>query len=448
MTAAVWFWIAALALALGGLFSALQTSLRQVSRVALDTASDKLSPQKRDLVERIGNDLDHHAVSIALPRLLMTFTAAVAWIGWVAALRQSPLQLLDIVLGLLIATLAGWVVVVAIPTSISRHAAAGTICLWARLIRFAFAATYPLRAVSAFLDEVVRRLAGDQVQGSGSTLEAELLSVVEEGEREGRFDESARDMIESVVQFRQTSVEEIMTPRTDILALPYTDDLAEVSRFVRHSGHSRIPIYQDDLDHILGILYAKDLLNWLTDEHASKKFVLRELLRAATFVPETKTVAELLNELIANRVHIAVAADEYGGTAGIVTIEDIIEEVFGDIADEYDEQASTPSVDIDPENKVAEIDARKHIDDANDALEEIDVELPESEDYDTVGGFVVVTLGHIPEAGAVIEREGFRLTVLEAEQTRVTRVRIERTTPADQPAQQNGATVEAAPPGK
>lgn len=448
MTAALWFWIAAVALSLGGLFSALQTSLRQVSRVALDARAEKLSPQKREIVAKIGSDLDHHAVSIALPRLLMTFTASMAWIGWVAELRGSPLQLLDVVLGLLVATLTGWVVAVAIPTSISRHAAAGTICLWARVVRLAFVIAYPLRAVSAFLDEVIRRLAGEQVAAIANSLEAELLSVVEEGEREGRFDESARDMIESVVQFRQTSVEEIMTPRTDILALAYTDDLAEVSRFVRQSGHSRIPVYQEDLDHILGILYAKDLLNWLTDEKSSERFVLRELLRAATFVPETKTVAELLNELIANRVHIAVAADEYGGTAGIVTIEDIIEEVFGEIADEYDEQASTPSVDIDPENKVAEIDARKHIDDANDALEDIDVELPESEDYDTVGGFVVVTLGHIPEAGAVVEREGFRLTVIDAEQTRVTRVRIERTTPADQPAQQNGTAVEAAPPGK
>ena len=436
MTPVLWFWIALGSIVLAGLFSSLYLSLREVARVALEARAQRSSPARQELVAHISGDLDAHAIAIALPRLLLTLASGIAWIGWVSELRGPALLWYDVAIGLAVATIAGWIAISVIPLSIAQHAAAGTICLWARLIRLAHTIAFPLRRVAAFLDEIVRRLAGEQGKQDVDSLEAELLSVVEEGEREGRFDESARDMIESVVQFRQTSVEEIMTPRTDILALVYTDDLAEICEFVRESSHSRIPVYEDDLDHIIGILYAKDLLNWLTapanksegmQTSPTPEFNLRELLRDATYVPETKTVAELLNELIANRVHIAVAADEYGGTAGLVTIEDIIEEVFGDIADEYDDQAETPSVDIDPNGKAAELDARKHIDDANDALEGIGVELPENEDYDTVGGYVVVTLGHIPEVGAQLEQDGFRITVLEAEQTRVIRIRIECT---------------------
>ncbi|MEM0982452.1 MAG: transporter associated domain-containing protein, partial [Planctomycetota bacterium] len=174
--------------------------------------------------------------------------------------------------------------------------------------------------------------------------------------------------------------------------------------------------------------YAKDLLKWLVSERAEREaFSLKEVLRPATFVPETKTVRELLAELLEQKVHIAFATDEYGGTAGIVTIEDIVEEVFGEIRDEYDrEEHDDDRVQIDEVTGTAEIDARAEIDDANDALESIGLELPEHDDYDTVGGFVVTTMGKIPEAGEELRQDGLLVEVLEAEPTRVTRVRVTR----------------------
>jgi CBS domain containing-hemolysin-like protein len=235
-------------------------------------------------------------------------------------------------------------------------------------------------------------------------------------------------MLEAVVEFRSTSVEQIMSPRTEIDALLYTDDLKEVMKFVDEHGHSRIPVYREDLDHIEGILYAKDLLRWIVNHgQDNEPFVLSKVLRDPTFVPETKTVRELLAQLLAAQVHIAIILDEYGGNSGLVTMEDIVEEIFGEIQDEYEEPDDPAgSVQLDTTAKAATIDARTEIDDANDELENIGIELPESDDYDTVSGFVNTTLGRIPETGEEIELPAMRIEILEAEPTRVVRVRITR----------------------
>jgi CBS domain containing-hemolysin-like protein len=175
-----------------------------------------------------------------------------------------------------------------------------------------------------------------------------------------------------------------------------------------------------------GILYAKDLLRWIRQHGGNgHAFVLREILRPVSFVPETKTVRELLTQLLAEKVHIAMVADEYGGTSGLVTMEDIVEEIFGDIQDEYETaEDAVGGVEIDEADKSARIDARTPIDDANDELEDLGVELPESDDYDTVAGFVSATLGRIPEIGEVFEHGKARVEILEAEPTRVVRVRV------------------------
>jgi CBS domain containing-hemolysin-like protein len=287
----------------------------------------------------------------------------------------------------------------------------------------------PLRVVAGFSDEVVRRLTGAAAHDQEQALHTELLSVVEEGEREGQFDGSERDMIEAVVEFRSRTVEQIMTPRIDIEALEMTDDLGALINLIKESNHSRIPVYEGSLDHIVGVFYVKDLMRWLAGDGAKgsgKPFGLREILRPAIFVPETKTVRELLAELLKSRVHIAVVADEYGGTAGLVTMEDIVEEVFGDIQDEYEEvEDETPAVQVQGDGRSAEVDARASIGDANAALRALGIELPESEEYDTVGGFVMTTLGRIPGAGETLTHGRVRVTVVEAAPTRVSRVRVE-----------------------
>jgi CBS domain containing-hemolysin-like protein len=291
----------------------------------------------------------------------------------------------------------------------------------------------PLVAIARIADEIVRRLAGAKELTEEQELEEEIRSVVSERSEDGSLDETGRDMIEAVVGFHSTTVEEIMTPRTEIEGIEMTDDLNAVRDFIATAGHSRIPVYIGNLDQIAGLLYAKDLLSFLGGD--ASDFKLRPVLREARFVPETKRLDELLTEFQRDKVHMAIVLDEYGGTAGLVTIEDVLEEIVGEIYDEYEpETDAPPEIRVIPDERAAIVDARAHVDDVNDELEALGAELPEHEDYETVGGYVVTSFGHIPVAGESFRHNGFIVTVLDAEPTRVGQVRIELTDgPPDEP---------------
>lgn len=431
-------WIGVAALALSALFSALFHSLRDLSRVALEElAAQRNRPGARRRIEKILRDDEGHAAAVAFPRIACNLLVAIAAVFVVTHLRRgaeggvppSPTAV-EVLIGLGVASLLIWLFALVLPHSIAKHAGEQTVHAMSALVRLCYVVLLPLRRVVDFSDEVVRRLAGEEPETEAEALEAELMSVVEEAQEEGQFDETERHMIEAVVEFRSTTVEQIMTPRTEIEALELTNDLGEVIKTIKAVKHSRIPVYEENMDHIAGIFYIKDLMMWLAGDGvrgSGRPFELKSILRPAIFVPETKTVRELLSELLAKQVHIAMVVDEYGGVSGLVTIEDIVEEVFGDIRDEYERppDEKTPDVSVKVEQKTAEIDARIYIDDANDKLRVLGVELPEGEDYDTVGGLVVTSLGRIPEAGESLRVNGFVLTVLEAAPTRVERVRLE-----------------------
>jgi putative hemolysin len=433
----LWLGVSLAALCAGAILSTLVQSLRDLSRATMDDiVAIRNNPRAAARIERLMDDVDGHAAATALPRTLSNLIVAVALVLWITQIRQQQDPTwIDGAAGILIASLLLWVFTTILPSSIARHAGEVTVYAWSPLLRFMYVVFAPLRRIAAFADEVIRRLVGKPDQTEAQVLQEEILSVVEEAREDGRFDETERDMIEAVVKFREKTVAQVMTPRTEIKALELNNNLGEVTAAIRRIGHSRIPVYEESLDHIVGLFYVKDLMRWLAGEgsRSGKTFDLRALLRPAYFVPETKTLRQLLTELLSRRVHIAMVADEYGGTAGLVTIEDIIEEVFGDIQDEYEtpDAPGDEEVRLDPEARAADIDARTYISDANDDLRPLNVELPESEDYDTVGGFVTVTLGRIPAAGENFVHGKLRIVVLAAEPTRVTRVRVEHATPAD-----------------
>jgi putative hemolysin len=201
-------------------------------------------------------------------------------------------------------------------------------------------------------------------------------------------------------------------------------------------------VYEGNPDKVVGIFYVKDLMRWLAGEgRAGKSFELRSVVRPAIFVPETKTIRELLSELMEKKVHIAVVADEYGGVAGLVTIEDILEEIVGPIQDEYEHGEETvPDVIVDGNTKTAEIDARAYIANVNYDIRQLGIEIPASEDYDTVGGFVTVTSGRIPAAGERLQFGDLIVTVLEAGPTRVARIRLEAAPEAARAGQEQAET--------
>lgn len=437
MDAWVWISVATAALIGGTVLSTLAQSLRDLARgVIEEIAAIRNRPAGRVRVNKILDDVEGHAAASALPRIACNLIFVVAMVQWIVALRgvASP-GWVEALIAVVASSVVLWIFGFLLPAAIAKHAAEITVFAWSPLIRFNYLLAKPITAVAHVTDEAVRRLAGKPVD-QGEALQEELLSVVDEAQEEGAFDDTERAMIEAVVKFGTKTVAQVMTPRTEMEAMPLTNDLSQVTAFIRKVGHSRIPVYDNSLDHIVGIFYVKDLMRWLAGESSrgGKTFDFKRLLRPAIFVPETKTIRDLLPELIKSRVHIAMVADEYGGTAGLVTFEDIVEEIFGDIQDEYElPETDLDEIRVDAAAGWAEIDARAYVNDANEALKPLHVQIPESEDYDTVGGFVTVALGRIPAAG-----EGFAhgegdaarsplaptWTVLAAEPTRVTRVRV------------------------
>lgn len=423
------FIIICVLLVFSALLSSLTLSLLTMSRAKLAwiIQRDEDSPLSKRL-QTIEGDPDGHAASIAITRLLLNMLVGLACISWVMGLRdQTTLGLGSIFIGLLMASMLTWITTFLVPIGVANHAGERIIAMFSVPIRGLHAIFFPILILMRFVDEVIRRLAGTDLEPAQDAISSELLSVVSEGEREGHIDETERDMIEAVVEFRKTLAESVMTPRTEVDALEYTDDLAEVQSFIDEHGHSRAPVYEENLDHIVGMLYAKDLLGWImaNGSDSSVPFNLKAILRPPSFVPETKTVRELLAQLLADKVHIAIIIDEYGGTSGLVTMEDIVEEIFGEIQDEYEKPEDDPrGVDINENSTLAEIDARTEIDDANDELEQLGFQIPESDDYDTVAGYINTTLGRIPEQGEQVTQDLMHITILEAEPTRVLRIAV------------------------
>lgn len=245
----------------------------------------------------------------------------------------------------------------------------------------------------------------------------EIRMLVEQSQEEGAIEAEQEQMIHSVFDFPEIMAREVMTPRPDIIALEANATLDEVTTLLIEEGHSRIPVYEDDLDNIIGVLLVKDLLPYLVGS-AGEGFVLRDILREPFFVPDTKRVNELLAELRTRNVHLAIILDEFGGTEGLVTLEDLLEEIVGEIYDEYDQPE--PDFTVTPEGDVL-IDGGASIDEVN---ERFGMDLS-SADYDTIGGFIFGALGRVPQAGDTVHVQGSGdLRVEGIEDRRITSVRL------------------------
>ena len=245
----------------------------------------------------------------------------------------------------------------------------------------------------------------------------ELRFLLEQGREGGTIEQEEHELIENVFEFGETTVREIMVPRTTIAAIEVTSSRSALVNLLVEGGYSRIPVYEDSLDNIIGVVHAKDLITLM--EHRDL-IILRDLLRPAFFVPETKPIDDLLREFQRRKVHIAMVVDEFGSTAGLVTMEDILEELVGEIQDEHDSE----NHDIEKvSNQTYIINAALSIADVNDHIDEF--ELPEGSDYTSVGGFINKWLGRIPEVNEMFEYDTLRMTVLKTDNHHVTQVKIE-----------------------
>ena len=275
----------------------------------------------------------------------------------------------------------------------------------------------PLVNVLTAITTAVSRMlgAGDHAQGVMTTQELSIL--VERGGEQGILEAEEEQMIQAVIELGDQRIHEVMVPRIAMVTLPAGSTLEDAIDIVVEEGHSRIPVYEDTIDEIIGILYAKDLLPFLKAS-AAERPALRSLLRTPVFVPESMSVDDLLHEFQRRKVHIAIVLDEYGGTAGLVTIEDLLEEIVGEIQDEYDEEE--PLI-VRLSDDEARIDGRADVDDLAD-LFDTNLGLEDADEYDTVGGLIYHRIGGVPKPGDQVTVDGLTLTVETTDGRRVGKV--------------------------
>jgi len=416
-------WIVLLIVLLTGValfFSVNAIALRTFSRVKLQDAFE--AAKKEDLSDSLVKNAEKLILACSLYRLILNMCILLLLLAVFARLRNGPPLFIDYVLTFIIAAAIFSIFTLAIPHAWAKYAGEKILSRTYRLLIFCAAIASPVLYILRIYDGFVRRLAGvvkttpDQLQ---EEKQEEFLNGLEQHRMEGVVDEEQQEMIESVLELSDTTADEIMTPRTDIVAVEANSDLQTVLDIINSAGHTRVPVYEENIDNIIGLIYAKDLLSEVGKEKAD--FKLRDKLRKAYFVPETKPLRSLLHEFQNQKLHIAIVLDEYGGTAGIVTLEDILEELVGEITDEYEELMPKPVRKID--HNTIEADARTYVDDLND---EFELNLPEDEDYDTIGGFVFSHLGYVPKTGETFDYKNLKFTITSAEARTIERIKIQR----------------------
>lgn len=292
-----------------------------------------------------------------------------------------------------------------------------------RILQFLSTVFKPVLWVFTAISHIIIRIAGGEMQGvTAIVTEEEIMSLVDVGEEEGVVKHQEREMIEGVFEIDESDVSDVMIPRIDIVAVEDDINLKEVIDLVIDKGHSRIPVYKESVDNIIGVVYAKDLLKLATSTNGDLEHLsIKDILHEAYYIPEGKKLSKLLKELQIKKVHMAIVLDEYGGTEGLVTIEDILEEIVGEIFDEFDFE----------EKKVDKIGDNKYIIKGDLDLEEIedffDIEFSEDdkEDYDSIGGFIFNTLDRVPKNGDVVSHTNVNFIVKKVMKRRIKEVFVE-----------------------
>jgi putative hemolysin len=415
---------------LEGFFVAAEIALVSVRRSRIDQLVDEDSRAAR----RVRRLLDDPGRFLAVSQIGLTFigffASAYAAVSLVDGL-QGVLETFGVSSGTASVTaLVVVTVILALFTIVFAELVPKTLALshperWAlTLSRPIDLIARPLGPVIGLLTGItswVAGLLGVQMNTEASITAEELRLIVERGGEQGVLEAEEEQMINAVIELGERRVHEVMVPRVSIAALAADATFEEAIDVVIAEGHSRIPVFETTIDEIVGILYAKDLLPYLKPD-AGARPALRQLLRAPVLVPESMTIDDLLHELQRRKVHLAIVLDEYGGTAGLVTIEDLLEEIVGEIQDEYD--VEEPIV-VKLSDVEARVDGRADVDELLE-LFDLDIELEDEEEYDTVGGLIYHRVGGVPSPGDRVDLPGLTLTVETTDGRRVGKVLVTR----------------------
>ncbi len=391
---------------------AAELSLSSASRIRLMQKADEGVKRAQETLELTKKTNEFLPVILLLTLLADTGMASIAAILAAQVIPAGPAIATGAV------TLALFVYAEMVPKTFAVNNPERVALLVVRPVVWLTRVVYPLAYIFILISNFFVKLFGGKIGRRPFVTEEEIKLMVNVGVEEAEIEEEEKEMIHSIFEFGDTIVREVMVPRPDMIAVENSATIEEVLDLIIKGGHSRIPMYEDSIDNVIGLVYAKDLLIYLNKARPGKKAtVLKQMMRSPYFVPETKKVSELLKEMQLKKMHMAVVLDEYGGTAGLVTIEDLLEEIVGEIFDEYDlEEAMVEVLSSDSYR----LDARASMDEARELL---GVDLPEY-GGETIGGFVYDLIGHSPVAGEVVKYNNLRFEVEKVVGRRITKILV------------------------
>ncbi len=414
------------AAAFAGLFLVLITFVQVLYMEAL-----RLRPRERPALEYFKEHIQPR-IGVENERALLTFSL----------LKHTALMLLGVIFALFgwyirdgsrIRPVAesfvfAWLIMLGatyvLPHVLYRRSKGRWLRVFAPVLRAIAIVMKPVVGVFAFFQSLTELAERAETAAETPTHEDNIEALITAGQEEGLIEESDRELIESVVAFGDTRVREVMTPRPSVVAIAGSETLEALRQLVINEQYSRIPVYEGSIDNVIGFVHVRDMFE--IDENERARRLVRELVRSISVVPETKLVNDLLKEMQSKRTHMAIVVDEYGNTAGLVTMEDLVEEVFGEIRDEHE-----PGVDVTQEADGAFVVSGNF---GVDRLEELLGFRPNGDvESTTVGGLMMEWLGHVPQPGESVERHGIRLEVLASNDLRVERVRLSKVEPRPEP---------------
>ena len=407
-------------IAVAAVFACAETALTRTSRIRAMTLAEEGKKGGKQLLRLV-----EHPEQFLNTILLLVLLCHLAAASLVSILAERSFGSLGVLLAVVFEVVVIFVLAEAVPKTYAvQHpdrAALRVAPIVAAVVAFP-----PIRLLSRGLIGLANVLVPGKGLKKGPFLsEEELLAMADVAAEEDVIEREERQLIHHILEFGDTIVREVMVPRPDMVAVEARATVDDSLEVALAAGYSRIPVYEQGIDDILGLIYTKDLMRAVRDGKADE--AVRNLVRSANFVPETKRVAELLPEMQKQKAHMAIVVDEHGGVAGLVTLEDLIEELVGEIVDEYD--VEEPPIERLSESELR-VDARLPIDELRELL---DVDFPDG-DFDTVGGLLLHLLGHVPTEGETVDFDGYQLTAENVQGRRIGRVRISRLQPSTQSA--------------
>ncbi|MGA1868023.1 MAG: hemolysin family protein [bacterium] len=413
-----WIFFVLFLILLSAIFSGIETAITAVNRLKIKNLSDK-NDRKAKTLEKllehpgrvittilIGNNLANVAASaLATAVAIMYFDGHLANIALITTIVIIIMTLVILIFGEII------------PKNFSILRAERISLASSHVVKAITTLMLPVTMVLSHFTRTIIKFIDGTIPEKGSLVkDDELNYILKMSNEEGILEEEEKEMIQGVIDMNKSIAREIMTPRTDMACVEINMSVQEVIDVIRSTGHSRIPVYENRIDNVKGIIFAKDLLNVGAEE---KKNDIVNYIKKAHYVPETKKVDDLLTEMKKTKHHIAIVVDEYGGTSGVISIEDILELIVGEIQDEYDEEEPPPMIKLSDNNYL--FSAGISIDEVN---EELNITIPEEEDYDTLGGFLCALFGRIPSQGDTMKWENLLFKIDKVERKRILQVGV------------------------